>query len=201
MSQASWYEKLKSYVPSWVFEEEEKSEAIFQGLAAVLDRVDGDYRQHILETQIDNSSEEYLKQMGKERGIFQLTGEPISAYRQRVKEIVNRSNCPLIKAIVDSIIINGESIIVEHDNFGLYYMNRAAYLNRGLLPTELLYNAYTVFVPDQTPQPVTFLSRESFLSREETLGSSESSILLFQHIVEALNINKGFGTVYRLYEQ
>ena len=201
MSQASWYSKLKTYVPSWVFEEEEKSEAIFQGLAAVLSKVEEDYKQHIIETQIDNSTEEYIEQMGKERGILRITNESLNAYRQRVKEIVNRSNCPAIKALVDTLIINGESKIVEHDDFGLFYMNRAAYLNRGILPTELLYNAFTVFVPDQTPEPVTFLTRENFLSREDTFGSSESSLSLFQQIVSVININKAFGTVYRLYEQ
>lgn len=201
MSQAIWYEKLKSFVPSWVFEKEIKSEAIFQGLAKVLNKVQEDYLSHSLETQIDNATEEYLEQMGKERGIFRLDGEQLSAYRQRVKEIVNRSNCPAIKKIVDTLLINGKSTIIEHYDSGFFFLNRSAYANRGIIPTDILYNAFTVLVPDQTPLPVTFLNRENFLSREDTLGSSESSLVLFKQIVDAININKAFGTVYRLFEQ
>ena len=109
-------------------------------------------------------------QIGEERGKPRIDGELLSIYRKRVKEIVNRSNCPAIKSLVDDIIINGESLIVEHDNFGLFYMNRSAYLNRGILPTELLYNAFTIFVPSQIPEPVTFLNRENFLNTEDLFG-------------------------------
>ena len=201
MSQESWYLKLKSYVPSWVFEKEEKSEAIFQGLAKVMQRVEDDFRQHVVETQIDNSTEEYLELMGEERGILRLTGESLGAYRQRVKEIVNRSNCPAIKAIVDTLLINGESRIIEHYNIGNFFMNRGAYFNRGVIPTNLFYNAFTIIVPDQTPLPVTFFDRENFFNREDTMGSTESSFSLFERIIEAVNDNKAFGAVYRLLEQ
>jgi len=201
MSQAAWYKKLKSYVPSWVLEKDKNAEDIFQGLSAVLSQVEDDFKAHLDETFIDTATEEYLEQIGKERGLKRFAGESLEAYRQRVKEIKNRSNCPAIKAIVDLLLINGESTILEHKDSDIFFMNRAAYLNRGVIPTDLLYNAYTVIVPDQTPDPITFFSRDQFLSRENTLGTSESSLLLFSQIVEAINENKAFGTVYRLYEQ
>lgn len=201
MSQATWYAKLKTWVPSWVFEDEEKSEAIFQGMAKVLCEVEADFLANLSETFIDTATEDYLEEHGRERGIDRLTGESLEEYRARVKEIVNRSSCPAIKALVDSIIINGESQIVEHWNFGQFFLDREAYLNRGVIPTDLFYNAFTILVPDQTPQPVTFLSRENFLDREDILGSSESSLALFERIVEAVNKNKAFGTAYRLYER
>lgn len=201
MSIDNWYAKIKRQVPSWVFEKDQKSRSVVYGIASVFNAIELNYKEHITETQIDNASEEYLIQIGEERGKPRIDGELLSIYRKRVKEIVNRSNCPAIKSLVDDIIINGESLIVEHDNFGLFYMNRSAYLNRGILPTELLYNAFTIFVPSQIPEPVTFLNRENFLNTEDLLGSSESSISLFQQIINTVNINKAFGEVYRLYEQ
>lgn len=201
MSQETWYNKLKSYVPSWVFEEEEKSEAIFQGMAKVLCQVEDEFRAHIAETFIDTATEEYLLEHGRERGIDRLSGESLEAYRQRVKRIGNRSNCPEIKEIVDALLLNGESTILEHSDTDNFYFNRGSYANTGVIPTDLLYNAFTVIVPNQIRDPQSFANRENFSNREDIMGSNESSIELFQRIVEAVNKNKAFGVQYRLFEQ
>lgn len=200
MSKEIWYQKLKTYVPSWVFEKEEKSEALFRGLAAVFSQIEEDYIFNKKQTEIDEAEIEYLEEMGRERGIIRLSGESISAYRQRVKVIKNRSNCPDIKQIVDTLLINGESTIVEHYDSGIFFFNRVSYFNRGVIPSEFLYNTFTVLVPDQTRPAETFFSREYFCNRENILGSNESNIELFNQIVSAVNQNKAFGIFYRLFE-
>jgi hypothetical protein len=46
-----------------------------------------------------------------------------------------------------------------------------------------------------------FFSRESFFDREFLNGSNESLDSIFENIVETVNNNKAFGTVYRLIER
>jgi hypothetical protein len=196
-----WYNKLKSYVPQWVFDKKPEAEPIFRGLSVVFQQLQDDYELNLAEAFIDTATEEYLEQIGAERGIERFDGESLGAYRLRVKEIKNRSNCPAIKDLVDTLLINGQSTIIEHSDADQFFLSRASYLNRGLVPTDLLYNAFTVIVPSQIPEAELFTSRESFLNREETLGTSESSFELFRQIVQAINENKAFGVVYRLFEQ
>ena len=53
----------------------------------------------------------------------------------------------------------------------------------------------------QIPVSTAFLNREDFADREDFISSNESSLELFQAIVEAVNKNKSFGVSYRLIER
>lgn len=200
LTKEEWYEKLKGQVPSWVFQSEPRNRAIFKGMAAVLAQFEQDTQAQVDETYIDRASGEFLDVHGDERDKERLAGEADGSYAARIKEIKNASNCPDLKAIVDSQLIRGESTIIENyatENF----LDRGAFLNRNVIGVEVIYNAFTILVNQQIPEPSGFLNRESFLDREFLMGSNESSIELFNAIVAAVNKEKAFGTVYRLIER
>lgn len=200
LSQAQWYEKLKQLVPSWVFEKEKFNVALFQGMAKVLEQSQIQYEDHLKETFIDTAGETFLDIHADERSIDRLPSDSISTYRQKIKNILNNSNCPSLKNLVDSLLIRGESTIVEHyaaENF----MDRGAFLNRNVIGVDVIYNAFTILVDYQIPEPSGFYSRESFFNREFLQGSNESLDSVFDNIVQTVNKNKAFGTVYRLIER
>lgn len=203
MSKEIWYTKLKSLVPSWVFEKDRNAQAVFRGMAAVLNQVEQDYKAHIDATKIDLAPEEFVELMGKERSIDRITGEPLPAYRKRVKKIKNRSSLPEIKELIDNLLINGESSINEHSENDFLFMDSGeSFCDNGVILTDYFYNAFTVTVPNQTPEPVIFCDNENFMDNEEgVVGSLESSDELFQQIIETIDINKAFGVFYRLFER
>lgn len=200
LTQDQWYQKLKQLVPNWVFERENYNQAIFQGMAKILEQSQIQYENHLKETFIDTAGEEYLDIHADERSVERLPADTIATYRQKIKNILNNSNCPALKELVDSLLIRGESTFVENyaaENF----MNRGAFLNRNAIEPEVLYNAFTIIVDYQVPEPNGFYGRESFFDREFLNGSNESLLSVFENIVSTVNNNKAFGTVYRLIER
>ena len=200
MSQQSWYNKLRNSVPSWVFEDKNFNESLFQGFAKSLDEMQTNFSDHLGETFIDTATERYLDQHGIERDISRTENELDSSYSSRVKRIKNDSNCVGIKSIVDAFLVNGESQIIEHFNISNFY-GRESFLNRDIIDVEVLFNAFTIMVNKQIPTATNFYSREVFLNREFIGGSDTSDINIFNNIVEAVNQAKAFGTVYRLIER
>jgi len=200
LSQSQWYEKLKQLVPSWVFEREEFNASMFQGMAKILETSQLQYEAHLRETFIDTAGEEFLNIHADERSIEKTPSDSISTYRQKIKNILNNSNCSGLKNLVDSLLIRGTSTFVEHfaaENF----MDRGAFLNRNVIGVDVIYNAFTILVDYQIPDPSGFLNRESFYDREYLQGSSTSLDSVFENIVQTVNKNKAFGTVYRLIER
>jgi hypothetical protein len=200
LSQEQWYKKLKQLVPSWVFQEEKFNVALFQGMAKVLEQSQIQYEDHLKQTFIDTAEEDFLDIHADERSVTRLPSDTASTYRQKIKNIINNSNCPSLKALVDTLLIRGESTFVEHHSLE-NFMDRGAFLNRNVISADVLYNAFTILVDFQVPEPSGFYSRESFFDREFLQGSSESLDSVFTNIVETVNRNKAFGTVYRLIER
>ena len=194
-----WLETLKGLIPRWVYKDPKFNIAILKGMARMLAETDLDFENHFKETFIDNSSGIYLKQHGDERNKERIPGETDSAYRQRIKRIRNISNCPELKELVDAYLFVGESVFVEDYN-QTNFLNRNAYLNRGIINFPITYNSFTVFIEKQIPSRDTYFSREFFFDREAFIGSDESLLEHFQAIVNAINKNKAYGTVYRLLE-
>lgn len=201
LTKAQWLQKLKRLVPKWVFQENVENEAVFSGLAAVLEATDSDSEQHLAETFIDQATEEYVELHGDERSVERLPSESLGSYRARVKQIVNNSNIPAIKSIVDSLLIKGECTIIEHSDKSGNFLNRESFLNRNIIDFTVLYNAFTIIIEFQIPDPNAFYNRESFLNREFLTGSNMSSETVFENIINAVNKNKAYGTVYRLIER
>ena len=200
LTQAEWFTKLKNWVPTWVFEKEKSNVAIFQGIAKCLAQAHADMEANQGETFIDIAVDEFLDEHGKERAILRVAGEINTTYRPRVKIITNSSNCPSLKEIVDNLLIIGESIIVE-DVDQTNFLDREGFLNRNIINYNVIYNAFTIFVEQQVPVSTAFLDREDFADREDFISSNESSLELFEAIVEAVNKNKVYGTSYRLIER
>lgn len=200
LSQAQWFQKLKDWVPKWVFEKEKSNVAIFQGIAKVLAQSHLDMEDNRDETFIDKAVDEFLDQHGDERSIPRASGETNTTYRPRIKIITNSANCPAIKDIVDNLLIIGEALIVE-DVDQTNFLNREGFLNRNIINYNVIYDAFTIFVEQQVPVSTAFLNREDFADREDFISSNVSSLELFQAIVEAVNKNKSFGTSYRLIER
>lgn len=201
LSKDEWFKKLKNLVPAWVFQDSAENVAIFSGIAKILEQNQQDYEAQIQETFIDTATEDYLNLHGDERSIKQFDNENISAYRERVKKIVNSSNLPAIKSLVDALLIRGESTIIEHDRSVSNFLNRGSFLDRNIIDYDVLYNAFTILIDFQIPDPETFFNRGSFLDREFIGGSNTSSDNVFKNVIDAVNENKAYGTVYRLIER
>lgn len=201
LSQSQWFDKLKSLVPTWVFAKSGENVAVFNGIAKTLEQSQADADQHIAETFIDQATEEYVELQGDERSIERFTTEILSAYRERVKRIVNKSNLPAIKDLVDGLLIRGESTIINHTRTVGNFYDRESFLNRNIIDFDVLYNAFTILIDFQIPEPTSFYNREAFLNREFLNGSSISLDSVFSNVIEAVNDNKAYGTVYRLIER
>lgn len=200
LTKEQWLEKLRGYVPKWVFEDEKFQLAMWKGMARVLNEsqvmVDG----HLSETFVDTAVGVYLAQHGSERGITQRLGESISAFRTRVKQIRSGANCADLKTLIDSFLIVGVAQIIENSD-QTNFLNRDGFLNRNVINFPVTYDAFTVIVDQQVPSRDNFLNRERFLSREDFVGSNTSLLPLFESLVNAINKNKAYGVVYRLIER
>lgn len=201
LTQEQWNQKLRSLVPSWVFERNQEASKIFNAAAKCLFVMQRDASDHIKETFIDEGSSEYVALHGEERSVDRLPSESLGSYRERVKIIVNKSNIPAIKSIVDALLIRGESTIIEHTEQTGNFLNRNSFLDRNILDFQVLYNAFTIIIDYQIPEPTSFYNRESFLDREFLNGSSISSDTVFANVIKAVNEAKALGTVYRLIER
>jgi hypothetical protein len=200
LSQQQWYEKLKQLVPRWVFEKQQFNVAIFQSMAKILEESQKQYEAHLRETYIDTAGEDFLDIHADERSVERLPSDTIAMYRQKIKNILNNSNCPSLKNLVDTLLIRGESTFIEHHS-AENFMDRGSFLNRNVIGVDVIYNAFTILVDYQVPDPSGFFSRESFYNREFLQGSSKSLDSVFENIVNTVNKNKAFGTVYRIIER
>jgi len=199
-SQEEWFQKLKQMVPSWVFERDVFNVAKFQGLAKILEQAQLKYEEHISNTYICQAEDEFLDIHGDERSIKRLSADTNSTYQQKIKNILNKSSCPELKLLVDALLISGESSFIEGFNSQNFF-TRSSFFNRNVISSDYDYDAFTVIVDKQIPEPVTFATRENFYSREDIYGSSVSVDSVFENIVQIINDNKAFGTVYRLIER
>jgi hypothetical protein len=200
LNQSQWYEKLKSFVPEWWFEQDNYNQAVFQGLAAVLAELQLRGEEHQQITYLDGATEQFLDAHGDERNVIRLIPEPDNVYRERIRNIVNNSDCPAIKGLVDPILINGEATIIEHFKDRVFF-GREAYYSRKQLFLDAFYNLFTIIVDNQTHAPYSFLSREQFAVREDFFGTGESELSLFEQIVAIVNKAKAFGVMYQVLER
>lgn len=195
-----WYDVLITWLPQWWFNSIENQEAVLYGIAAVLERLDSDLQDHLRETFICQSVAGYTDEHGLERNLTRLSGELDPEFCERIRNIVNSSNCPALKQLVDALLDVGECTIIEDWEGGPFF-NRETFFNRGSLLVDSIYNAFTIIVDRQVHAPYSFYDRENFMNREDFIGTNESSLELFERIVSAVNSAKALGTVYRLAER
>ena len=200
MTQAQWYEKLKSFVPGWWFQDVDNQEAWFQAWSLMLSQLDTTVDSHITETFICQSEAAYLNEHGLERNLTRFSGELDSQFCERVRNITNTTSCPAIKAIVDALLEVGEALIRDDYDSYLFY-DRENFYSRGELWIDEIWNAFSIIVDKQVHPPYSFYDREYFFDREDFYGQRDSRLELFELIVEAVNRSKALGTVYRLLER
>lgn len=200
LTKQQWYDKLKTFIPSWFFEYEEYQKAHLMGLAAVLEKLQQEVDFHVEQTFIETSDGEYLDAHGDERNTPRITDELDAQYQVRVRSLNNTSNIPAIKALVDKLLIVGESTIREDYN-GTVFLNSGSYLNRSAILFDEIYNAFSIIVDKQLHEPYSFSNRENFLNRTNFVGSGESSDYVFNLIVEAVKKAKALGTLFRVIER
>jgi hypothetical protein len=200
MSQAQWFTKLKSFLPSWWYENEKYQIAVLEAMAAVFAELDIEADNHFNETFISKATAPVLDAHGAERSVDRLTGELDAPFSQRIRYIINQSNPVDIKTMVDSLLIKGKCDIREHGLGDALFASRGSFCNRHEVFTDISYDTFSIVVDKQLHDPYSFLSRENFASREDFIGSSESSLPIFQAIAAAVNKAKAFGVLYRISE-
>ena len=199
LSKEQWFAKIKGLVPKWVSNDSGVS-VIMDSVALVMSKQQEKLELKKSDTFIDTAQEEYVALHGEERSIDRLSNENLSSYRARVKIINNKSNKEALKRLVDALLIRGESTIIENYTIS-NFLNRSSFVNRNIIDYETLYNAFTILIDYQVPEPTSFYNRGSFLDREFLQGSNSSSETVFQNVINAVNENKAFGIVYRLIER
>jgi hypothetical protein len=200
LTKQDWYDKLKSWLPSWMFESPEYQEAVYTALAKILSSGQFEAEDFFNQSFITRAAGSYLDLHGQERSVERLPGELDTTYSTRIRNYTNQSNIVSIQALVDALLINGQATISEDYNAQLFF-DRDVYASRAQLFIETIINAFTIVVENQRHSPYSFMGREYFMDREDYVGTSESPEELFAAIVAAVNKAKAFGTMYRLYER
>lgn len=199
-TQEQWFQKLKSWVPSWFFNEEYYNEAVFYALAKVLEELEAKASEHQAETFITQADSGYLDEHGLERNLIRGDFELDPSFSERIRYITNSTSVPAIKRLVDALLAVGECVIVEDYNAGIY-LDREVFMNRGNIFIDSIYNVFSIIMDKQVHAPYSFYSREYFCDREDFIGANDSSLELFQLIIEAVDKAKALGTLYRVIER
>lgn len=201
-TQEQWFQTLKSWVPEWFFEKEVYSVALYQAIAKLLEQAQLDVEEQQKQTFILKGSGSNLDLHGYERTVPRLGAEldPQYALRIRIKSLISQLSKVDLLAIVNSLIIRGTATIRE-DFEGSIFVDRSEYANRGAIVIEPIDNTFTVLVDKQIRDPYAFVEREFFSDREAFVSNSESSDYVFELILNAVNDNKAFGTLFRIIER
>jgi len=199
-TQEEWYQKLKSWLPTWFFNEEYYNEAVLQGIARVLVELESRASEHQIETFIALADGAYVDEHGLERNLTREELELDPIFSERIRYISNSTPVPAIKRLVDALLAVGEATIVEDFDAGVY-LNREEFFNRGSVFIDAIYNVFSIIVDKQVHAPYSFHSREYFCNREDFYGTNDSSLELFQFIIDAVDKAKALGTLYRLIER
>lgn len=199
-TKAQWVEAFNSWLPQWWFQTVENQEDILYGMAAILERLEVVLEEHASETFILQAEAGYLDEHGNDRNLLRFLMELDPSFANRIRNIVNSTNGPALKVLVDALLEVGEATLVEDYNAGVFF-DREYFYNRGSILIDAIYNAFSIIVDRQVHAPYSFYTRENFFSREDFIGTNESSLELFQHIIDAVNAAKALGIVYRLIER
>lgn len=91
--------------------------------------------------------------------------------------------------------------IFQEDDVGAIFMDRDAHMNRGFLLLLPVLYSFSIIVDKQIHAPYSFIDRAIHLNRSEFMGTIESNIGVFQSIQEIVEINKAYGTLFRIVER
>lgn len=200
-NKAQWFEKFQSWLPRWVFSATTYTNAIFGGAAKSLESSDAAIENLISQTYIDDAVGEFLDLHGLDRNVSRYENESDLSYATRIKGSSLQSQCDkfALIALVNKVLIRGTCIIVE-DAEADVFISRNIYANRGSILLDKILNTFTVIVDRQIHEPYSFSDRENFMSFD-FIGQGESDLAIFTSILNIINSNKAFGTLYRIVER
>lgn len=200
LTKDQWFSKLKSWVPTWFFGTEAYNVAEFEAIALLLSEAQQQAEDHYAETFLTEAEGSFLDTHANERNYRRLPQEIDAVLSPRIRSLLNQSNWPAIKRLVDAFLIVGESTIAEHFRDATF-CNREDFYDRRKVFMQIYYNTFSIIVEKQLHQPYSFFSREYFCGREDFWGSNESSQTVFDLIAETVNNVKAAGTLYRIIER
>lgn len=200
LTQDEWFSKLKGWVPTWFFETEHYNVAEFQAIAKLFAEAEQQAEDHFQQGYIANATNEIADLYANERNFRRLPQEIDPVLTGRIRSLLNQSNVPAIKRLVDQFLIVGESTITEHF-MGAIFASRESFCNRREVFMQIYYNAFSIIVDQQLHVPYSFAGRENFAGREDFFGSNTSSQNIFDLITETVNNVKAAGTLYRVIER
>ena len=152
LSAATWYLKLKGFLPAWFFEVEYYQKAHFLGMAGLFADLQTELDDHVTETFIASSTGDFLDMHGDERSLPRMSGEGDPSYSVRVRNLSNQSNGPTIKRIVDGLLAVGTCFISE-DYANNVFLSREQFISRKELLLDRIMNAFSVVLERQIPDP------------------------------------------------
>lgn len=204
IKQDQWIRKIKSWVPSWFYNDEgrELENSYIIALAKILESAEIDIEYDHAMTFVLDAVAGFLDMKGDELGISRLSAELDPSYRIRLQNGSTQSNTDVfsIKKIVDKFLIQGESTILEDFNNDLF-LNNEVFLNRSNLFLDKYENIFSIVVDKQVADPVEFFNYESFCNTEDFIEQNDSTLEFFNIIVEAINEIKAGGTLFRFIER
>lgn len=198
-TQAQWFDHIKKFVPSWQFERDQYNVALFQAIAAEFAAFEEDAEDQYLQTYIMNATTPILNLLGDERGKFQLPSEGTEAFRKRVQRLASETDKTNIKKTVDALLLRGECTIREAGTDSPY-CSRGSFVSRESRFLSLINDYFLVVVPSQSHLPYSFLSRDTYASRLNFIGSTVEIAGIYTNMVKAINEQKAFGVLYGIVE-
>jgi len=200
LAKADWYAKLKTFVPTWVWEEEVLTLAWGSALAKCCEQLQVKLAQHISDTFIMQSAAGVLDSHGAERSVTRLTGELDTTYAVRVQNLFNQSNEPALIALINKVLVAGFARIQDDFN-STPCCNRSFFASRAaIFLSSPMTNGWSVVVNKQTHAPYSFCDRSYFANRSNFVGTCVSLDSVFTSIKQICDDNKAMGTLYRIYE-
>lgn len=199
-SESEWMEKFKSYLPNWFFTKEQTQVAILQGVAFSLSETQKQIDEETSQLFVGLAEGIYLDALGQEVDVIRKFGEFDSLYRSRIRSLPNKSDFASIKFLIDQVLYNGESNIIEFFKSQLFF-NREVYFNRGSVFIDEVINVFIVEIPRQRSPFTAFFDRDAYASRGEFFASISDSDYVFRLIQEIIDENKALGTQYYLIEK
>ena len=202
MTQAEWFDRLKSWVPDWMFSQSSQVEPIFQACAAMMAKFELERDALLDETFIDTADSSWLDTHGHERSVTRATGEldPNYQVRVRTQNLISKCDIPDLKAIIDQLLIAGTCAIREDADGGLFF-GRGTFCNRGAVVFPIIKDAFTIVVDRQVHKPYAFVNRSTYANRRDFDGQATSNTKVFELIIKAVNDNRAFGAPFRVVER
>lgn len=151
LTRDEWYEKIKTWIPSWFFEVEDTNQAVIKAFAKLLSTAELEIKEDMLkQTFITTATGSFLDLHGAERSVVRQPGESDDSYRERVRSVEFTITYPNLKLLIDSLLETGESVLIENQNHGFADDDVFADTPEAIyLSKRKNYNRFTVVIPPQ----------------------------------------------------